>query len=270
MDIRFVAADMDGTLLDSRKQLSPRFFPVLRQLLRRGVVFAAASGRQYDSLLRTFETLKGDILFISENGAMVMQGGRCVCFYELPADVAAAALRLVRARPGTMPVLCCEDGAYIEDGDPVFLQNVTPYYTRCARVDDLLETAARKRVCKLAVFDMGDAETGVFPLLHEGFGTRTEVCLSGAHWTDLMPLGVSKGRAVHACQQRLGIEAARCMAFGDYLNDIEMLRACGESYAMGNAHPQVKAVCRHTAPTNDEDGVVRVLCETFGLEMPRI
>ena len=270
MDIRFIAADMDGTLLDSQKQLSPHFFPVLRQLLRLGISFAAASGRQYDSLLRTFAPVKDEILFISENGAMVMQRGQCVCFYELPADTVRGALLLARAAPGVMPVLCCEDGAYVEDNDPVFLRNVTPYYTLCTRVSDLLKTAGQKRVCKLAVFDTGDAETGIYPALHAQFAAQAEVCLSGAHWTDLMPKDVNKGRAVRDCQRQLGISPAQCMAFGDYLNDIEMLRACAESYAMGNAHAQVKAACRHTAPTNDEDGVVRVLCDVFGLEPPRV
>ena len=49
------------------------------------------------------------------------------------------------------------------------------------------------------------------------------------------------------------------MAFGDYLNDCELLQAVGESYAMENAHPTLKALARHIAPSNDENGVMRVV-----------
>ena len=55
------------------------------------------------------------------------------------------------------------------------------------------------------------------------------------------------------------------MAFGDYLNDIELLEAVTESYAMKNAHPDLARVARHRAPANSEDGVMRVLRERFSL-----
>lgn len=262
-----MAADMDGTLLDSQKRLSPRLFPLLRRLLARGVRFAVASGRQYYSLLQSFEPLKDDILFISENGAMVMEAGRCVYFMEVPVDAAAEVLRIARGLPGVMPVLCCEQGAYIEDDDPIFVRNVRPYYVRCTRVPDLLEVVGQGRVCKVAVFDTGGAERGAYPLLSRRFADRLDVCLSGQNWTDLMPKGVNKGVAVQAYQRRTGIGPEACMAFGDYLNDYEMLCACGESYAMANAHPKLKAVSRHLAASNDDDGVVRALCEAFGLSV---
>ena len=63
--IRLIAADLDGTLLDSRKRLSPGLFPLIRALRARGVRFAAASGRQYDNLLALFEPVADDLLFIA-------------------------------------------------------------------------------------------------------------------------------------------------------------------------------------------------------------
>ena len=62
---------------------------------------------------------------------------------------------------------------------------------------------------------------------------------------------------------RFGVKPEECMAFGDSENDIAMLRLCGESYAMANATDDVKAVCRHVAPSNDEAGVMQVLCREF-------
>ena len=62
-----------------------------------------------------------------------------------------------------------------------------------------------------------------------------------------------------------GLTPDECMAFGDYLNDLELLRAVGESYAMDNALPEVKQAARHIAPSNDEDGVLRVIRARFDL-----
>ena len=63
----------------------------------------------------------------------------------------------------------------------------------------------------------------------------------------------------------LGITTADCMAFGDYLNDIELLRTAGESYAMANAHEQLAALAKYRCPSNDEDGVCRTIRAVFDL-----
>jgi len=58
---------------------------------------------------------------------------------------------------------------------------------------------------------------------------------------------------------RVGGPLSQTLAFGDYLNDTELLAAAGTSYAMANGHPQLKAAADHIAPSNEENGVVRVL-----------
>lgn len=56
------------------------------------------------------------------------------------------------------------------------------------------------------------------------------------------------------------------IAFGDGENDIEMLKACGYSYAMANANKKTKAVAKYEAPTNDENGVLKVLAKYLDIE----
>ena len=89
--------------------------------------------------------------------------------------------------------------------------------------------------------------------------------LSGEHWVDVMKPGVHKGAAMRGLQKMLGIAPSECMAFGDYLNDCELLESAGESYAMANAHPLLKAQAKHIAPSNDDNGVIRVIREVFGI-----
>ena len=102
----------------------------------------------------------------------------------------------------------------------------------------------------------------MLPVLKERLGDRLAVILSGANWVDVMKPGVNKGAALDALYARLHITKDEAMAFGDYLNDYELLKNVTHSYAMANAHPQLKAIAAHIAPSNDEDGVMRVIKET--------
>lgn len=73
--VRLIASDMDGTLLNGRGELDPDFFIVFEQLQRHGIRFAAASGRQYDGLRKTFSPVADRMLFIAETGLMWLTAG---------------------------------------------------------------------------------------------------------------------------------------------------------------------------------------------------
>jgi len=70
---------------------------------------------------------------------------------------------------------------------------------------------------------------------------------------------VNKGVALRNLQAALGVTPAQAAAFGDYLNDLELLQGADWSYAMADAHPDVVAVARHRAPSNADDGVISVI-----------
>ena len=266
MSIKLIAADMDGTLLDSAKQLPEGLFQLIRALRRRGIRFAPASGRQYYTLYRQFGEIADELLYISENGAMVCDGAEIVSFEAMPAEEVCRAVELVRTLPGVYTVVSARDGGVYEDGDdPAFLKNMSMYCARHKGVPDLLEFVRHEPVCKVALFCEGRAEQVLLPAFAPFEGT-SQVALSGADWVDLMRPGMSKGLAIGALCGRLQITPAECMAFGDYLNDLELLQAVGESYAMANAHASLKAVAKHFCPSNDEDGVCRTIRAVFGID----
>lgn len=88
---------------------------------------------------------------------------------------------------------------------------------------------------------------------------RLNVVLSGECWIDIANKEVCKGAALKFLQDRYDISADESMAFGDFLNDESMLLQCTESYAMSNGHPLLKEKARYIAPSNDEDGVMKIL-----------
>ena len=122
---------------------------------------------------------------------------------------------------------------------------------------DLTELALDD-VLKIAVYAFGDAESECYePLSAAVPGVQTVV--SGAHWVDMMARTASKGRALAAVQERLGITPVQTAVFGDYLNDTELYDYSELSFAMANAHPGILSRARYIAPANTDDGVLRMI-----------
>lgn len=264
MTVKLIAADMDGTLLDSDKKLSPHLFDVVMKLKEKNIKFAIASGRQYFNLLNNFKDIKDDLVYISDNGSIVYDNGKSIYVDEINTEEVRKALEDIRKTSGVYPILCGVESAYIEDNNEVFLENARMYYAKLEIVDDLMEVLDKDKICKLAVFDDIDAEKNAFKLL-EKYNKNLLVCLSGHNWVDLMNPGVNKGEAIKIIQQNYNISYDETMAFGDYLNDYEMMQNCKYSYAMENAHPRLKEICNYRAKSNDDDGVVEALKKHFKL-----
>ena len=262
--VKLVIADMDGTLLDQNNEFSDQLFEVIEKLKERDVQFAVGSGRQYYNLLKRFETIQNDMIFVAENGAMIFDHGKHVYTDEIDRDKLIQIIQEVRAVDGIYPILCGEKMAYLEDTDPVFLENTKLYYDRFEVVEDLIEATKDDTICKLAFFNEGHAESVIYPTL-EKYKEEFMIPISGANWVDMMNLGVNKGQAVKVLQKKYGISKEECMAFGDYLNDYEMMKECHYSYAMANAHPKLKEICNYQAKSNRENGVVDAIIEFFKL-----
>lgn len=260
--VRLVAADMDGTLLDSRKRLSPEFMPMLEKLKANGVHFVVSSGRQYYNLRKIFPDAE-KLAFICDNGSLVFEEGENIFCNEIEHGDLVAPVETIRSVGGVFAVLSGVKSAYVESENPEFLRNAGMYYERLAVVPDVLEAAKNDRICKIASFDLDGSEFHSYPIIRDRFSARFAVCLAGPQWTDLTNPGVDKGQAIRFLQKRYGVTFEESMAFGDYLNDSAMMQACFYSYAMGNAHPDLKKLCRFEAESNDRDGVVRVLKREF-------
>lgn len=266
-DIRLIAADMDGTLLDDDKELHDHFWPLADALFKRGILFCPASGRQYHTLHQRFDDVADELVYIAENGAYVVKGREEISSDTLGDDVVrrvvTAVRSLVDAGADVGLVVCGKDSAYIERNDPAFRAETDEYYASLAVLPDVLDRPA-DGILKVAVYDFGSAEHGVWPAL-SGFGDEVQVALSGEHWVDVQNRGTNKGAAVRQIQRALGIGPAQTMVFGDFLNDLEMMDEADYSFAMDNAHPLLRERARYTAPPNTENGVVRAISAVLGL-----
>ena len=289
VDIRLVAVDMDGTLLDDEKNFPPGLDELLDRLEERGVVFVPASGRQVWTLIDMFPERVG-MTFIGENGAVVMRDGEEISSSPLDLGTVRRCVELVRhhvrqgaffaAHPDVQDgksqdqeaaqwdgglVVCGKKSAYIERSDEPFLHAMLPYFARNQVVEDLLEVLDEieggeldDAIVKLTLCSAGDVK----PLAERTLGTfkqSHQFAISGDNWADLQMRGVDKGQAVSELQKYLGVSPAQTAVFGDAGNDLGMMLRAEFSFAMANASPDILAAARFVAPSNNEAGVVRVL-----------
>ena len=284
--IRLVAVDMDGTLLDDEKNFPPGLDELLDHLEQHGVVFVPASGRQVWTLIDMFPGRPG-LTFIGENGAIVMRDGREISSAPLDLATVRENVSLIRQyalpRPGATAaredagegslrenfdgglVVCGKNCAYVERTDEAFLAAVAPYYTRTQCVDDLMRVIDEieqgridEAIIKLAVYSAGDV-TALADQTLGRFARSHQFAISAANWADLQDRGVDKGRALRALQEYLGVTPGQTAVFGDAGNDLSMIAQAEFSFAMENASADVRAAARFLAPSNNEAGVVKVL-----------
>lgn len=256
-DLRLIAVDMDGTLLDGEGRIPEALWPLLDRLHERGIRFAPASGRQLATLQRAFAAHLDDMVFIAENGAYVVEGGVEISSDAMDAAFVASLIARVRAltQRDLGVVVCGKRSAYIERADDAFHAEADKYYARLEVVPDLLQVD--DQIFKAAIFDFDDA-AATAPAFDD-FRTTHQVVVSGEHWIDVMNLGVDKGAALERLQAATGITRDQTAAFGDYLNDLEMMDAAALSFAMANAHPLVAERARYSAPSNLDHGVITTI-----------
>lgn len=266
--IRLIATDMDGTLLDSRKQLPEGFSGILRELKANRIRLAIASGRQYYNLRAYFSREEAeDLFFLLENGAAIFENEQPLFFRELDPSLLPETIEAIRGIRGVHPVVCGLRSAYIENTEEFFVRNVKLYYQKLEVLPDVLDGAKSDHICKLAAFDAENAEQRTLPEMKR-FSDRFNVVLSGRMWVDLMSHGTDKGTALRVLQTRLRISPEETMAFGDYLNDAGMMHSCRYSFAMENAHPDLKKLCAYQTESNDDNGVLNAIRRFRALILP--
>lgn len=257
MSIKLLALDLDGTLLDSDKNMPQDFLPWVRE--HKEIRTVIASGRQYYTILRDFPVGRDNITIIAENGGLVFdENSEKIYMNSMKTEDVIRSLDRVMTLPGATPIVCGEKSAYILNvSDDIFNQTGV-YYARIKRVDNLYDYVQQDNVLKIAIFFEDKNAADRLPDLQNLDGNVSAV-LSGTRWIDIANDDVNKGTAIEHLLKIFGIDKSEAAAFGDYLNDKEMLLACGESYCMSNGHDELKAIAKYMAPSNDEDGVMQIL-----------
>lgn len=256
--IKLIASDIDGTLLkEGTDRINPRYYEVIQKLKEQGILFAAASGRTYASIERLFAPIANDIIFIAENGSNVICRGYQMDSTLLNRRDAEDLAAYIRGRKGCCLTASTVGPIYVESRDEGFLDlMVNGYHNDIRIVDDVLKEDIK--IIKMSIYK----EEGVRDIAEEVISLwkdRFRVAVAGEPWIDFMDWQADKGHALRKIQTTMNIQEEETMVFGDNFNDLGMLKAAKESYAVASAHPDVKKAARHIAPPCEEDGVLQVL-----------
>ena len=267
--IKLIVSDVDGTLVDTDKHISDVTVQAMKEAMAEGIAVAVASGRAFGEMGEVLQRLPEIEEYICSNGAVVVEqkhGQSKVIFRQsfsneeglwlmdqlLPFDV------YIEAYGG-------KDIFGTADEMEEFAANLSPHLIPLMKAsrtmvpnlrDYIVETGMDLK--KIQLF-YGTEEKKQAILKHFEGDDRFTIIQSSEGNLEFVQPGISKGRAVAALANELGITADEVMTIGDSNNDLTMLAYAGVSFAMANGEATTKATAKYLAPTNDEDGVAQVV-----------
>lgn len=257
--IKLFATDMDHTLLNDQSQLPNDFEHTLTVLKAHNIPLVLASGRSLLSMKAKVASIPYSFTFISDNGALIEKDGSFINTSLVNNSDVAYLLSVLRQCDGISISATGIHNAYIEVLNPQHREYFQEYYPGFETVDDI--SRLNEEIVKLTVLRLEGNESifenTISPLIN-GVSDYTAV-KSGSVWVDIMRKGVNKGNALATLIKTLNIDAENVAAFGDYHNDIEMLQLAHYSFAMENAHDDVKAAAKKIIGTNNDGAVTQTI-----------
>ncbi len=252
-DQSIIFFDIDGTLLDFNKQIPASTKQAIADLRARGHEVAIATGRAPFMFEKIRKELDIDT-YVSYNGQYVVLRGEVIYRNPLNADALVALTETA-----------------IQNDNPIVYMDADDMRANVPEEHEYITTS------------ISTLQVDKFPTYDPAYYQEREMyqcllfCLEGAEqqyeasfkdfdfirWhpmsVDVLPAGGSKAHGIAKITEKLGFPAERQYAFGDGLNDVEMLKQIYHSVAMGNAEPEAKAVARYVTNPVDEDGIVHGL-----------
>ncbi|HWS55082.1 MAG TPA: HAD-IIB family hydrolase [Pyrinomonadaceae bacterium] len=280
MKIRLIALDLDGTLLDSRGQVSGRNRAAVASARARGVRVALVTGRRFRDARPVALDLGLDVPVVAHNGALTKHARtlETVAVRLMPAEAARVVVRTGRAHGADALVSDDHEGAgllvydrvsegntalqkYIEWSRRVVGDEAAGVVRRVPSLEDYLDhdplhvtfsggCSAMERLAEGLRGELGAAVRLLLTLY-----PKPDFAL-----LDVIHAEASKGAGLAAVAAEQGLSAAEVMAVGDNFNDLEMIEYAGTGVLMGNADPALRERGRfHLTASNDEDGVAEAI-----------
>lgn len=262
--IKLIASDVDGTLIkDSTPDLYPEMVEAIRKLKEKGILFCAASGRQYYSLRNLFKDVAEEIAYISENGAHICYQNKNISVTPMKREHIEGIMAMLRPYYGECEaVISTASGSLVESKNQEFIDLLTYGYKNSFRlVEDVLKE--KDEIIKIAVYHKGSIRNLGESLFIPAWSDKVKACMAGEEWVDFMDQSVDKGNGLKVLEDYLGIGREETMAFGDNNNDIGMMMAAGTSYAVETAVEEVKTAAGHICPGWKDKGVYHIIKQNF-------
>ncbi len=271
MPYKLIALDIDGTLLTTRGEITPRTSQALNQAKQLGVQVVLVTGRRFNSARELVLRLELDIPLVSHNGALTknIETLEVVDFHPLDAEIAREVIHF--GRQHGVDMICNDDphglGTMVIEGispdNKALHRYLNLYRSSVVEVPDLLNYVQSPPI-QLTVSGRCDPTDEFEAKLREAMGEQIRIFKTRYRSYDLTILDVlsltaSKGESLAAVAARHDIAREEIMAVGDNHNDLTMLRYAGLGVVMGNAEDELKQMGFEQTASNEEDGVAQAI-----------
>ncbi|WP_249028635.1 Cof-type HAD-IIB family hydrolase [Tannockella kyphosi] len=257
--IKLIATDMDGTFLDSNKNYDPKFLELFKKMKEKNIHFVVASGNQCHRLFQRFESIKEDIYYIAENGSYTLKGSTPLYSTLIAPEDLNKLLDMLLPLEDCFFILSGRKGTHILNKHRNREDIIVKYYARYYFVenyDDLDD-----EIFKISLYDDNHQSTALLETILPSIPKDVRAITTGHEWIDFTDKSIHKGIALKKLQDDLGILPEECAAFGDQMNDLELLQQVKYSYAMDNAVDPIKEVAYEIIGDNDSQAVIKKIEE---------
>ena len=254
-----VVCDVDGTLVDSNKELSDANKAAVARLRAAGIGFTIISARPQSGMMWIGQALDLDAPMGAFNGGLVFdRGGNILAHEMIDPAVARGAIALTSGAPVERWVFA-DDRWYASSGDGHHLDRERKSANREPIVTDEIDALLDHADKITFVSDDEPMLRGLHDRVNEAFGEAATVVQSQTYYLDITARAANKGDGIAALARAMGVDLAETIAIGDQANDLAMFARAGRSIAMGNATDAVKARADAVTRTNDESGVAHAI-----------
>lgn len=265
MKTKLICSDVDSTLVDDYKKLSPKNREAIRKaVLEEGMNFAIISGRIAPSVRRYMDEIGITGVVPSLGGCLIEDwDGTIIEENVVDGRLAIKINDLIKA----MDCLCFayhHNDWYIDPGHPDWIKSEADATDTIGVVEDLTGLFSRINPNKLlGVHSDTDRVKRLSDAILERYSNEVDCFLSSPMYLEIVPKGVNKGTAVDALCRHYGIERSNVLAIGDYYNDIDMLKIVGVPVTVRNAPDDIKAVARYVTESDCNNSAVAEALERF-------
>lgn len=261
-----IALDLDGTLTNSEKNITPRTFDALMKAQREGVRLVLASGRPTFGIAALANQLQladygGYVL--SYNGGRIIDWCEKTVIFSQVVDQKLVPILYDFAEKAQLPIVTYLPEAILAS------KNEGEYLAEEARINGMPVVVAQNFVEEVMQIAGGSTKfliPGEPELLIQlesemkaALSEQMEVFRSAPFFLELPPKGIDKAQSLQRLLTHLGLERESLMAFGDGFNDLSMIQFAGQGVAMANAVEEVKSIADFVTTSNEEDGIAHAL-----------
>ena len=248
--IKLITTDLDGTLLNNNKDLPLELPIILKKCKDNNIKFFIASGRSYLNVGSKLYNISDNVNFICDNGANIILNNKIVYKSVIDKNLLSSVIDVCESIADIHIILCTANSFYtLPMTDNRVKNEILEYYRQKLVILDNLKE----------VNDLHSPSDNSAKVLNDKFKNYLSLAISGDHWFDIMNINITKGSAVKFIQNKYDISPEETMSFGDFYNDIEMLKCAKYSFVMDNATDDMKKYGNFIADSNQNDGVVKAI-----------